>query len=66
MQALAQRARLLRMMGQCEGAMRDYAALESIDPKHADLETLYPLAHSCATKLVDATLAESRRDWQVR
>ena len=63
--ALAQRAKLLRMMGQCEEAAKDYAALEVIDPKHADLETLYPLAKTCAQHLVEGAAAEARKDWQV-
>lgn len=53
------------MMGQCDEAMKDYAALEVIDPKHGDLVTLYPLAKSCAERFVDGAAAESRRDWQV-
>lgn len=64
-QALAQRAKLLRMMGQCEEAAKDYAALEVIDPKHADLEALYPLAKTCAQRLAEGFAAERRRDWQV-
>eukprot|EP00903_Cladosiphon_okamuranus_P006463 g6323.t1 len=63
-QALAQRAKLLRMMGQCEEAAKDYAALEVIDPKHVDLETLYPLAKTCAEHLADGAAAEAKGDWQ--
>lgn len=53
------------MVGQCEEAVRDYAALQAIDPKHGDLETLYPLAKSCVERLGEIAAAESRRDWQV-
>lgn len=66
LKALAQRAKLLRMVGQCGESNKDYAALEAIDPKHADLETLYPLAKSCAERLNAAIAAERRKDWQVR
>lgn len=54
------------MMGQCEEAAKDYAALEVIDPKHADLETLYPLAKTCAQLLAEGAAAEAKKDWQVR
>lgn len=64
-QALAQRAKLLRMMGQCEEAAKDYAALEVIDPKHADLETLYPLAITCAQRLAEGGAAEAQKNWEV-
>ncbi|CAN0077618.1 unnamed protein product [Ectocarpus sp. 6 AP-2014] len=63
-QALAQRAKLLRMMGQCEEAAKDYAALEVIDPKHADLETLYPLAITCAQRLAEGGAAEAQKNWE--
>ena len=53
------------MMGQCEEAAKDYAALEVIDPKHADLETLYPLAKTCAQYLAEGAAAEAKKDWQV-
>lgn len=53
------------MMGQCEEAAKDYAALEVIDPKHADLETLYPLAKTCAQHLAEGVAAEAKRNWQV-
>lgn len=54
------------MMGQCEESAKDYAALEAIDPKHADLESLFPLARACAQHLADGAAAEARKDWQVR
>ena len=66
LQALAQRAKLLRMIGKCGESKKDYAALEAIDPKHADLETLYPMAKACAERLEAAIVAEKRKDWQVR
>ncbi|CAN0548080.1 unnamed protein product, partial [Laminaria digitata] len=64
-QALAQRAKLLRMMGHCEEAVKDYGALQAIDPKHADLESLYPLAETCAQRLAEGAEAETRKNWQV-
>ncbi|CAM9242498.1 unnamed protein product [Ectocarpus sp. 8 AP-2014] len=52
------------MMGQCEEAAKDYAALEVIDPKHADLETLYPLAITCAQRLAEGGAAEAQKNWE--
>lgn len=63
-QALAQRAKLLRMIGHCEEAVKDYGTLQGIDPKHADLGTLYPLAETCAQRLAEGAEAESRKNWQ--
>ncbi|CAM9913177.1 unnamed protein product, partial [Pylaiella littoralis] len=63
-QALAQRAKLLRMMGQCEASVKDYAALEAIDPLHSDVESLYPYAMTCAQSLAEGSAAEARKDWQ--
>lgn len=64
-QALAQRAKLLRMIGQCEEAVRDYTALEELDPANSDLSTFFPLAKSCAQRLAEGAAAEARRDWKV-
>ena len=54
------------MIGQCEEAVKDYVALQVIDPKHADLGSLYPLAETCAQRLAEGAEAEHRRNWQVR
>ena len=53
------------MIGHCEEAVKDYGALQSIDPKHADLGSLYPLAETCAQRLAEGAEAESRKNWQV-
>lgn len=53
------------MMGQCEEAVRDYVALELIDPGNGDLASLYPMAKSCAERMGEASAAEARRNWQV-
>lgn len=52
------------MMGHCEASVKDYAALEAIDPLHSDVESLYPYAMTCAQSLAEGSAAEARKDWQ--
>ncbi|CAM9637553.1 unnamed protein product [Discosporangium mesarthrocarpum] len=64
-QALAQRAKLLKIMGQCEGAVRDYASLATVAPGHEDLSGPLPGdAAACHSWLSEVPGAESAGDWR--
>ncbi len=53
-QALAQRAKVNRIAGYCENSVKDYMALEEIDPKHPDLKEGLPRAWSCREAFANA------------
>ena len=53
-QALAQRAKLYRLLGQCAHAEVDYKALQVLDAAHAEVAAGMGLAAQCAAQLHEA------------
>ncbi|CAM9479466.1 unnamed protein product [Chrysoparadoxa australica] len=62
-QALAQRAKLFRVTGQCSRSLEDYEALKVLDEKHSDLGEGLEAAHNCALALQEAEAAYNRKDY---
>ncbi|CAM9889932.1 unnamed protein product, partial [Phaeothamnion confervicola] len=62
-QALAQRAKLLRMVGDCSASVADYAALQQLDPGNKDMGEGIPLSQACKDALQQAEKSKRRRDW---
>ncbi len=62
-QALAQRAKINRMAGYCENSVKDYVALQDIDPKHPDLEEELSYSRSCMEAFANANNLFNRNDF---
>jgi tetratricopeptide (TPR) repeat protein len=53
-QALAQRAKLYRLLGQCQQSSADYQALQVLDAAHAEVAAGMGPAAQCAAQLHEA------------
>lgn len=61
--ALAQRAKLYRLVGQCHDSVVDYETLQAMDPAHADLAEGLPLSSQCQGQLAGAQAALAGGDY---